>query len=127
VLGDSVGLVSKLQMVSPGDPDLLRAVNLAIKSLNVLENRLRVHDGVHVGSEDVRLDLRSKPTFRGASLVLWGKVVVTLWQVVMGYDTKSPSWDELTPRLLVWRCIVGEKVTPEGEWARRGVIRNLRS
>lgn len=123
VLDSLVGIISKLQVVSPGDPDLLRVVDLALKSLNVLENNLRIQ----CDPEDLRPNLRPGGFSGENPLALWGKVVVTLWQVVMGFSTKPTSWDGLTPRLVVWRSIAGERGALEAEWARREAIRNLRS
>lgn len=114
-------------MVSPGDPGLLQVVDLALKSVKVLESGLRIQDGTHVDSESLESDLRFNHPSEGASLVLWGKAVVTLWRVVMGFSTKPSSWDALTPRLIVWRCIVNERGAAEGEWARREAVCNLRS
>jgi len=127
VLSDCVSLISRLQVVSPGDPDLLRVVDLALESTYALESDLGIQGATPVGSEDSGPALRSKHSSEDASLVLWGKVVVTLWRVVMGFDAKPASWDGLTIRLLIWRCIAGEKGTAEGEWARRGAVRNLGS
>lgn len=112
-----------LQAISPGDPDLLRVIDLALKSLDTLESNIRVQ----CDSEDMAQILRSKDRSEGNALVLWGKVIVTLWRVVMGFDTKPTSWDGLTLRLVIWRCITGDKGTLEGEWARQEAIRNLRS
>jgi len=123
VLDNLVGIISRLQVVSPGDPDLLRVVDLALKSLNVLENNIRIQGD----SEDQKLNLRSENSPGENHLALWGKVVVTLWRVVMGFSTKPTSWDGLTLRLVIWRSIAGERGAPEGEWARREAIRNLRS
>ena len=123
MLSDSAGLISMLQAISPGDPDLLRVIDLALKSLDTLESNIRVQ----CDSEDMAQILRSKDRSEGNPLVLWGKVIVTLWRVVMGFDTKPTSWDGLTLRLVIWRCIAGDKGTLEGEWARQEAIRNLRS
>ena len=120
VLRDSVNVISRLQAISGGDPDLPRVVDLALKSVIALEKELRIRFDLEPG-------LRSKHTAGGASLILWGKVIVTLWRVVMGFDIKSLAWDELTLRLLVWRCIAGERNAAEGEWCRQEVLRNLRS
>lgn len=111
-------------MVSPGDLDLLRVVDLALRSVNELESSLQIQDGIHGGSGP---DLRPEDSSGDAPLVLWGKIIVTLWRVVMGFDTKPSSWDKLTLRLLVWRCIVGEGNATEGEWARRETVCSLRS
>lgn len=123
VLCESADLISRLEAVSPGDSDLLRVVGLALKSLDVLESNLRVRDD----SDDPRPNLRSEESPEGDPLILWGKVVVTLWQVVMGFSTKPTSWDRLTTRLVIWRCIAGETEVLEGEWARKEAVRNLRS
>lgn len=105
---------------------MLRVIDLALESISVLENGLRIQDGSHVELENLGPDLCPKHS-AGASLVLWGNVIVTLWRVVMGFSTKPPSWDALTLRLLIWRCIAGERGGVEGEWARREAVRNLRS
>lgn len=123
MLGDSVSLISRLQAISPGDPDLLRVVDLALESVKVLENSLRIQGGSNIDSEDLGPDLCPKD----ASLALWGKVIVTLWRVVMRLSTKPLSWDALALRLLIWRCISGERGGGEAEWTRREVVRNLRS
>ena len=102
-------------------------VDLALESVIALESGLRIEDGTHIDSENLEPDLRFEHSSEGASLLLWGKVIVTLWRVVMGFDTKPPSWDRLALRLLVWRCIAGERKAAEGEWARREVVCNLRS
>lgn len=127
MLSDSVSLISRLQVLSPGDPDLLRMVDLALKSASVLESGLRIQDEIPVDPEGPGPELRSKHPLRDPSLVLWGEIIVTLWRVVMGFDMKPTSWDGLTLRLLIWRCITGERGAAEGEWARREAIRNLRS
>ena len=126
VICDCVDLISRLQAVSPGDPDLPRVVDLALKSVNTLESSLRIQDGTQIDSKDLGTDFHSKRS-GDTSLALWGKVVVTLWRVVMGFDIKPSSWDRLTLRLLIWRSIAGEKGATEGEWARQEVVRNLRS
>jgi hypothetical protein len=118
VLSDSAALVSRLQAVSPGDADLLRVVDLALESLNVMERSLRIQ-GFQGDLDDLGRNLRSEKALERNSLVLWGEVVVTLWRVVMGFSTKPTSWDGLTLRLVIWRCIAGERGAPEGEWARR--------
>jgi len=126
VICDCVCLISRLQVVSPGDPDLSRVIDLALKSVNVLESSLRIQDGAQVDSKDLETDLHSKRS-GDTSLVLWGKVIVTLWRTAMGFNIKPSSWDRLTLRLLIWRSIAGEEGATEGEWARQEVIRNLRS
>lgn len=55
----------------------------------------------------------------------WGKCVEGLWRVSMASLKKGAVWDALTCRLLLWRGIVGESRTLEGEWARCEVIRNM--
>jgi len=127
VLSNSVDLLHRLQVLAPGDPDLLRVVGLALRSVNMLENSLQIRDGIRTGSEDLVPDLRFKHPSGDDPLALWGKMIVTLWRVVMGFNTKPSCWDGLTLRLLVWRCIVGERGTTEGEWARREAVCSLRS
>ena len=120
-------LIHRLQVLTPGDPDLLPVVDLAVRSVSLLERSLRIGDGTRTGTEDLGPDLRFKHPSGDDPLALWGKVIVTLWRVVMGFDTKPSSWDGLTLRLLVWRCIAGEGGAKEGEWARREVVCSLRS
>ena len=127
MLSDSVDLIHRLQVLAPGDPDLLRVVDLALRSVNTLENSIQIRDGICTGPEDQVSDLRFKHPSGDDSLALWGKIIVTLWRVVMGFDTKPSSWDGLTLRMLVWRCIVGERGATEGEWVRREVVCSLRS
>ena len=127
VLSDSVDLIHRLQVLAPGDPDLLRVVDLALRSVKTLENSLQIRDGIRTGPEDLGPDLRFRHPSGDDSLALWGKMVVTLWRVVMGFDTKPSSWDGLALRLLVWRCIIGERGATEGEWTRREVVCSLRS
>lgn len=123
VLCELVNLISRLEAVSPGDPDLLRVVGLALKSLDALESSLQIRSD----SDDSRPNLRSEESSERNPLFLWGKAVVTLWQVVMEFSTKPASWDRLTTRLVIWRCIAGEREALEGEWARKEAVRNLRS
>lgn len=121
LLNDIVGLISRLQVVFPGDPDLLKVVDIALKSLKVLENVLWIQDGSGV----LGANLCCENSSGGNPLVLWGGIVVRLWQVVMGFDAKPAAWDGLTLRLVIWRCVAGERVAPEGEWARREVVGNM--
>jgi len=127
VLSDSAGLILRLQVLAPGDPDLLRAIDLALRSVIVLESNLRIRDGTCTGLGDRGPDLRFKHLSGDDSLALWGKIIATLWRVIMGFNVKPSSWDGLTLRLLVWRSIAGERGTTEGEWARREVVCSLRS
>ena len=60
-------------------------------------------------------------------LEVWGDGVEALWRVTMSLESKIPTWDALTCRLLLWRAIVGEDSSAVGEWARREVVRNLRT
>lgn len=123
LFSDLVGLISTLQVISPGDPDLLRVVDIAFKFLKELEGDIWIQDH----SEVLGAKLRSENSLEGNPIVTWGKAVTGLWQVVMGFGTKSTSWDGLTLRLMIWRCIAGERITPEGEWVRREVVGNMRS
>lgn len=118
-----MGLIARLQVIYPGDPDLLRVVDIAFKSLKASESTAWIQDD----SEVLGGDLRSGNLSEGNPLILWGKAIVRLWQVVMGFDTKPASWDGLTLRLMIWRCIAGDRVVPEGEWSRREVVGNMRS
>lgn len=127
MLSDSVDLLHRLQVLTPGDPDLLRAVDLALRSVNTLENSFQIRDRTRTGPEDLGPDFLFKHPSEDDSLALWGKIVVTLWRVVTGFNTKPSSWDGLTLRLLVWRCVVGERGATEGEWARREAVCSLRS
>jgi len=58
---------------------------------------------------------------------VWGNGVEALWQITMTLEYKTATWDALICRLLLWRAMVGEDETVVGEWARREVIRNLRT
>ena len=58
-------------------------------------------------------------------LRLWGLIVEMLWRSAMTQEQKCPAWDLLTPKLLVWRTIVGEEGSQVGEWARTQVLRNV--
>lgn len=127
VLSDSADLLHRLQVLAPGDPDLLRVVDLALRSVNTLENSLQIRDGTRTGPEDLVPDFRFEHPSGDESLALWGKIIVKLWRVVMGFNMKPSFWDRLTLRLLVWRCIVGERGATEGEWARRESVCSLRS
>ena len=123
LLSDSVGLIYRLQVVSPEDPDLLRVIDIALKCLKVLESDLRIQSDPGV----LGAHLRPENSSGDDPLLLWGKVIVRLWQVVMGFGTKPASWDGLTLRLMVWRCVAGERLAPEGEWTRREVVDNMRT
>lgn len=59
-------------------------------------------------------------------LFAWGRSVEALWRVSMNVEARSAKWDELTARLLIWRCIVGDEHSSAGEWARRQVVSMLR-
>lgn len=52
----------------------------------------------------------------------WGESVEALWRVSMGMEEKIECWDELTARLLIWRCIAGDDGSPVGEWARKQAV-----
>jgi nucleolar pre-ribosomal-associated protein 1 len=56
---------------------------------------------------------------------VWGEGVEALWRITMTLESKTPTWDALTCRLLLWRAIVGEDGSAVGEWARKEVVRNL--
>ncbi|KZT00261.1 uncharacterized protein LAESUDRAFT_688308 [Laetiporus sulphureus 93-53] len=57
----------------------------------------------------------------------WGECLETLWRATMSQGRSCTAWNELTPRLLIWRALAGEEKSKVGEWARRQVIANLRS
>lgn len=61
------------------------------------------------------------------SFLAWGKIVEAFWRVSMALDHRTPVWDTLTSRLLIWRGIVGEDGSPVGEWARKESIGILRT
>lgn len=60
---------------------------------------------------------------------LWGKLVDMLLQSCMFLNQKPPVWDELVPRILIWRSVRG--YTGEdgdiSEWVRREVVVNLQN
>ncbi|KAJ7780624.1 ribosome 60S biogenesis N-terminal-domain-containing protein [Mycena maculata] len=59
-------------------------------------------------------------------LLTWGKSVEYLWQASMTLSVKPLVWDALTPRLLIWRSLVGEEGSSVGEWARKSTLEMLR-
>ncbi|KAF8164735.1 ribosome 60S biogenesis N-terminal-domain-containing protein [Crassisporium funariophilum] len=58
-------------------------------------------------------------------LLLWGSAVEALWRAAMAVNWKSGAWDLLTPKLLLWRSIVGYEGSLVGEWARVQVVNNI--
>ncbi|KAA1478653.1 hypothetical protein DENSPDRAFT_692792 [Dentipellis sp. KUC8613] len=54
----------------------------------------------------------------------WGEAVEAVWRVAMNSDSKDTTWDEMTPRALLWRSIIGED-NRLGEWMRKEVVYNL--
>lgn len=56
----------------------------------------------------------------------WGVCVEALWRVTMTRQKKCPEWEELTPRLLIWRSLVGEDGSKIGEWARKEVVVSIK-
>ncbi|EMD38681.1 hypothetical protein CERSUDRAFT_94218 [Gelatoporia subvermispora B] len=60
------------------------------------------------------------------SVCAWGECIKSLWRVVMSMETRSPEWDALTTRLLLWRSFAGHD-EETGEWARRQVVQALRT
>jgi nucleolar pre-ribosomal-associated protein 1 len=62
----------------------------------------------------------------GCDAWLWGQSVELLWRVtmtVMDKNSMLSAWTALTPRLLLWRSLVGEERSAVGEWARRETVR----
>jgi nucleolar pre-ribosomal-associated protein 1 len=59
------------------------------------------------------------------TLQTWGDAVEALWRATMTLGEKTPAWDTLTSRLLIWRAIVGTGDTTLGEWARKQVVRSM--
>ncbi|KII96154.1 hypothetical protein PLICRDRAFT_151289 [Plicaturopsis crispa FD-325 SS-3] len=60
-------------------------------------------------------------------LHIWGTSVEALWRVNMAFDTKLPTWNTLSCRMLMWRAMTGVEGSQTGEWTRTNVVRNLRS
>ncbi|KAF7288582.1 hypothetical protein HMN09_01387300 [Mycena chlorophos] len=103
--------------------DLLAACLQAIKALEIQvdlrlipshsEDKTPVppHRGVDLGALDER-----------PLAVRWGNAVDQLWQSVMRLPEVPDVWDELSYRLLVWRTVVGEDGSTNGEWARKWTL-----
>ncbi|CCM00519.1 uncharacterized protein FIBRA_02553 [Fibroporia radiculosa] len=54
----------------------------------------------------------------------WGECTEALWRIAMTADggrEMREAWDELTPRMLVWRSLVGQAGSEMGEWVRKEV------
>lgn len=56
---------------------------------------------------------------------IWGLSVEALSRATMTLKEKSASWDVLTPRMLVWRALIGADSGKLGEWTRTQVISNI--
>ena len=68
--------------------------------------------------------LRTIPTITN-SFLAWGKIVEAFWRVSMALDHRTPAWETLTSKLLMWRGTVGEHGSPIGEWVRKEGTRIL--
>ncbi|TFK24236.1 hypothetical protein FA15DRAFT_423825 [Coprinopsis marcescibilis] len=116
------------------EPTLVKTLFMAIARLQDLETGILLSDTIiHAPPLDEIIppalhnshDVHDKPVFADP-LALWGRLVELLWRVVMSSNCQEPEiWNKLTSRLLVWRAIVGEENSKEGEWARIQCVLNL--
>ncbi|PCH41704.1 hypothetical protein WOLCODRAFT_101082 [Wolfiporia cocos MD-104 SS10] len=126
-------LVLRLSLL-PGAPvsRLPRIIARGVGFLQSLEADVHVSSGQLLGSSGASLAPHSARGLFDApdadAVRDWGACVEALWRATMAIDAPSvcAEWDDLTPRLLVWRAIAGEKESTVGEWARREVVRSLR-
>ncbi|KAF9040788.1 ribosome 60S biogenesis N-terminal-domain-containing protein [Panaeolus papilionaceus] len=79
-----------------------------------------IHQRIQIEDEEV------SPTALQPNLVAWGTMLELLWQTCMMTTQTNATWDELTPRLLLWRTLIGEGNTSAGEWARKEVVGNVK-
>jgi len=121
----------------PGIPDhaLLGVLARAAEYLEQVESTIHLDQPVERRESTFMLAL---PPHRAHGLLdvpvtveplrTWGVVVETLWRVAMALEGDGThTWAMLTRRLVVWRAIVGEEVSPVGEWARKEVVLAFRS
>ncbi|PPR04905.1 hypothetical protein CVT24_007149 [Panaeolus cyanescens] len=79
-----------------------------------------IHQRIQVDDHEV------SPTALQPKLVAWGTNLELLWQACMLTTQSKDTWDALTPRLLLWRSLIGEQNTAIGEWARKEVVGNVK-
>ncbi|KAJ7069818.1 ribosome 60S biogenesis N-terminal-domain-containing protein [Mycena amicta] len=137
-LGDIASLASSvtLRLCSLPGPvpaalgDLLSA---CLKATQVLEAQLDIPSyRTTLRPSSITEKTVPLPPYRGAdlavaderdALVRWGRAVEDLWQSVMRLPDRVIIWDALMCRLLVWRTVVGEDGSPNGEWTRQMSLR----
>jgi nucleolar pre-ribosomal-associated protein 1 len=119
----------------PSAPHLSLLVDRLLQTLKHLEKETtppvpyrKKHHAAESQMPPLHGALRLFETPSGCNPVeVWGEGVEALWQITMTIERKSPAWDALTCRLLLWRAMVGEDGSTVGEWARKEVVRNLRT
>jgi len=60
-----------------------------------------------------------EPLIDAVSYATWLNCVTLLWQIVMRSEHKSPSWDELTCKLLATRCLTEAR---ESDWIHKHAV-----
>lgn len=117
----------------PSNPHLSLLVDRLLQSLKRFEKdmTLTIPDRLHAAQSQMLPLHGAVGLFETVSdhnpVKVWGEGVEALWQITMTLEKKSPAWDALTCRVLLWRAMVGEDGTAVGEWARTEVVRNLRT
>ncbi|CAK5281477.1 unnamed protein product [Mycena citricolor] len=127
VLATIAPVILRLSSLPGNPPHSLREVlDLAVQGIQSLERDIPLHGGclntlLNAESAPCRAeDLHRVPEMD--CLTAWGFSLECLWQASMCLPQKSTAWDELTPRLLVWRSMVGLERCVVGEWARKMTV-----
>ncbi|KAF9531008.1 ribosome 60S biogenesis N-terminal-domain-containing protein [Crepidotus variabilis] len=123
-----------------GEDHLEPVLKLALACLETLEKELR-HPAPSTYAEEseiysvfqkpphrsIRLRHRITPESNSISLMIWKRIVETLWTSVMLLDKKSSIWDALGSRLILINNWTMESTTSQkmSEWVRRELIRTL--
>jgi nucleolar pre-ribosomal-associated protein 1 len=131
----TVSVTLRLSLLpGPPIPHLSLLVEQLLGSLKRFEKEMRLplsyHNGHAAQSQTLRLHgalgLLEAPSSHDP-VQIWGEGVEALWRITTTFERKLSAWDALTCRLLLWRSVVGEDGSVVGEWARKEVIRNLRT
>jgi nucleolar pre-ribosomal-associated protein 1 len=131
----TVSVTLRLSLLpGPPIPHLSLLVEQLLGSLKRFEKEMRLplsyHNGHAAQSQTLRLHgalgLLEAPSSHDP-VQIWGEGVEALWRITTTFERKISAWDALTCRLLLWRSVVGEDGSVVGEWARKEVIRNLRT
>ena len=128
-LAHATSVILRLSLLS-GSPlnNLSTLLDHALDCLNKFETRVEIRSTI---TQTVPTDFLTslhrsselhQPCLIKDPLLLWGSMVEMLWRSVMTHEQKCPAWDLLTPKLLVWRTIVGREGSQVGEWARTQVL-----